>query len=96
VEGPYHSRKNSDCKDVCDTIVHVPSEFNLCAKDTVIEVNKLLFQFIWKGKDKVKRISLVGDIDKGGLKAPHVESIIKCQRIMCNVKVIGRLFFSIT
>ena len=52
-------------------------------KDTVIEVNRLLFQFIWKGKDKVKRLSLVGDIDEGGLKAPHVESIIKSQRIMC-------------
>ena len=55
-------------------------------KDTVIEVNRLLFQFIWKGKDKVKRLSLVGDIDKGGLKAPHVESIIKSQRIMCSKK----------
>ena len=52
-------------------------------KDTIIEVNKFLFQFIWKGKDKVKRLSLVGDIDKGGLKAPHVESVIKCQRIIC-------------
>ena len=55
----------------------------MCKKDTVIEVNKLLFQFIWKGKDKVKRLSLVGDIDKGGLKAPHVESLIKCQTIIC-------------
>ena len=52
-------------------------------KDTVIEVNRILFQFIWKGKDKVTRLSLVGDIFKGGLKAPHVESIIKSQRIMC-------------
>ena len=52
-------------------------------KDTVMEVNRLLFQFIWKGKDKVKRLSLVSDIEKGGLKAPHVESIIKSQRIMC-------------
>ena len=34
-------------------------------------------------KDKVKRLSLVSDIEKGGLKAPHVESIIICQRIMC-------------
>ena len=52
-------------------------------KDSVMEVNRLLFQFIWKGKDKVKRLSLVSDIDKGGLKAPHVDSIIKSQRIMC-------------
>jgi len=52
-------------------------------KDTVMEVNRLLFQFICKGKDKVKCLSLVSDIDKGGLKAPHVELIIKSQRIMC-------------
>ena len=51
--------------------------------DTVIEVNKLLFKFIWKEKDKVKRLSLICDLDKGGLKAPHLESIIKSQRIMC-------------
>ena len=52
-------------------------------KDTVIEVNKLLFKFIWKGKDKVKRLSVISDLEKGGLKAPHLESILKSQRIMC-------------
>ena len=48
--------------------------------------------------DKVNRISLVGDIKDGGLKAPHLESIIKthrmkiCQRLAdkesCNWKII--------
>ena len=52
-------------------------------KDIVIEVNKLLFKFIWKGKDKVKRLSLICDLDKGGMKAPHLESIIKSQRVRC-------------
>ena len=52
-------------------------------KDTVIEVNKLRFKFIWKGKDKEQRLSLIYDLDAGGLKAPHLESIIKSQRIMC-------------
>ena len=33
-------------------------------KDIVIEVNKLLFKFIWKGKDKVKRLSRICDLDK--------------------------------
>ena len=46
-------------------------------KDIVIEVNKLLFKFIWKWKDKVKRLSVICDLDKGGLKAPHLESINK-------------------
>ena len=51
-------------------------------KDIVIEVNRLLYQFIWKGKDKVKCLSLISELEKGGLKAPCLESLIKSQRIM--------------
>ena len=51
-------------------------------KDVVTEANRIIFDFIWKGKDKVKRVSLVGDIKDVGLKAPHLESIIKTHRIM--------------
>ena len=51
-------------------------------KDVVTEANRIIFYFIWKGKDKVKRGSLVGDIKDGGLKAPHLESIIKTRRII--------------
>ena len=37
-----------------------------------------------KGKTKsTERLSLIFDLDKGGLKAPHLESIIKNQRIIC-------------
>ena len=52
-------------------------------KDFVNEANKIIFDFIWKGKDKVKRSALVSDIEDGGLKAPHLDSIIKTQRILC-------------
>ena len=52
-------------------------------KDIVKEANKIIFNFIWKGKDKVKRSALISDVENGGLKAPHLESIIKAQRIMC-------------
>ena len=45
-------------------------------KEFVNEVNKIIFDFIWKGKDKVKRRVLVGDIEYGGLKARHLDSII--------------------
>ena len=48
----------------------------------VTEANRIIFYFIWKGKDKVKRGSLVGDIKDGGLKAPHLESINKTHRII--------------
>jgi len=43
---------------------------------------KITFEFIWKGKDKVKRSILVSDIEDGGLKAPHLKSIIETQRIL--------------
>ena len=45
-------------------------------KEFVNEVNKIIFDFIWKGKDKVKRRVLVADIEYGGLKARHLDSII--------------------
>jgi len=52
-------------------------------KEFMNEANKIIFNFIWKGKDKIKRLALIGDIEDGGLKASHLDSIIKTQRILC-------------
>ena len=41
------------------------------------DVNKIIFDFIWKGKDKIKRSALISEIEDGGLKAPHLDSIIE-------------------
>ena len=49
--------------------------------------NKVIFDFIWKGKDKVKRSTLVSEIEDGGLKAPHLESIIETQGVLCCKKL---------
>ena len=46
-------------------------------KEFVNEVNQIIFDFIWKGEDKVKHRVLIGDTEDGGLKAPHLDSIIK-------------------
>ena len=56
-------------------------------KEFVNEVNQIIFDFIWKGEDKVKHRVLIGDIEDGGLKAPHLDSIIKTQRILCCKKL---------
>ena len=73
-------------------------------KEFVNEVNKIIFDFIWKGKDKVKRCVLVGDIEDGGLKAPHLGSIlllklkeyyaVRSSRV--ETLVAGKFFFFIT
>ena len=56
-------------------------------KEFVKEANKIIFDFIWKGKDKVKRSALISDIEDGGLKAPHLNSILETQRILCCKKL---------
>ena len=48
-------------------------KFNLCAK----RYSDRGQQVVRKGKGKVKGLSLICDLDKGGLKAPHLETIIK-------------------
>ena len=45
--------------------------------------NTLLYSFVWRGKDKVKRSVLINPIVKGGLSMPDIDSMIKTQRIMC-------------
>ena len=50
-------------------------------KDIIMEANKILFNFIWKGKDKEKRSTLITDVEKGGLRAPHLESAIKTRPV---------------
>ena len=62
----------------------------LCLNKEIIEtVDKIIFDLIWKGKDKVKRLALIGDYEDGGLKAPHLESIIKSQKILCCKKFVS-------
>jgi hypothetical protein len=52
-------------------------------KEFMNEANKIILDFIWTGKDKIKRPALFSNIKDGGLKAPHLDSIIKTQRILC-------------
>ena len=48
---------------------------------------KVISDFIWKGKDKVKRSTLVSEIEDGGLKTPHLESITETQKVFCCKKL---------
>ena len=54
-----------------------------CSKDTLKQCNKILYDFVWNGRDKVKRMAIINEIENGGLKMPHLESIFTTQRISC-------------
>ena len=60
----------------CTSLISVNREF-------VKDVNKIIFDFIWKGQDKVKCFALISNIEDGGLKAPHLDSIIETWRVLC-------------
>ena len=57
------------------TLISVP-------EDHVKEINKLIYHFIWKGNDKIKRSALINDINDGSLKMLDIHSMICAQRVM--------------
>ena len=46
-------------------------------KEIVNKPNQLLFKFLWKGTDKLTRVSVINDYEKGGLKMIDLESMVK-------------------
>ena len=62
---------------------------SLCCfyKEFLKNSNTIIYGFIWKGKGKVKRFAIINDIENGGLKAPHLETIIETQKILCCKKL---------
>ena len=42
----------------------------------------MIYSFIWKGNDKVKRAALINDIENGGLRMLDIQSMIHSQRVM--------------
>ena len=62
------------------------------SEDLIKDVNKLLYGFIWKGNDKIKRTALSNDIENGGLKMLDVQSMILSQRVETFLGDIGGKF----
>ena len=50
-------------------------------KEFIKKINSLLFSFVWKGKDKVKRRAFINPVKKGGVKMPDLNSMT--QRLIC-------------
>ena len=52
-------------------------------KNIIKLVDSTIYSFIWKGRDKIKRLALISDYKNGGLRMPHTQTMIDTQRIMC-------------
>ena len=61
----------------------------MCSTKKVMkELNSIIYRFIWKGRDKIKRLALISDYKSGGLRMPHIKTLIDTQRIICLKKYI--------
>ena len=47
----------------------------------VTELNRIIYKFLWKGTDKVTRLSAINDYEKRGLKMIDIECMIKSLRL---------------
>ena len=53
------------------------SSLLLVPKEIVKELNQMIFKFLWKGTDKVIRLSTINEFENRGLKMINLESMIK-------------------
>ena len=61
-------------------LTYVSSILNLQEK-VVKELNTLLYQFVWGGKDRVKRKTIVNDYEKGGLKMINLPDFLESLKL---------------
>ena len=52
-------------------------------KDIIKNINSVIFNFVCRSKDKIKRLALTSEYQDGALKMPRPESLIKTQGIVC-------------
>ena len=55
---------------------------------SIKEANSVLYNFIWNGKDKVKLLALISDMETGGLKMLDIQSMICAKRVTCLKKLL--------
>ena len=58
-------------------------------KEIIQELNRILFKFLWKGTDKVSRLSTIDEYENGGLKMIDLESMIKSLRLAWLKRIFG-------
>ena len=85
VERPYFTWKDSNTEDFCLSKAALISVSN----DLIKEIDKLIYGFIWKRNDNIKRSALINDIENGGLKMLDIESMISAQRVMALKKYLA-------
>ena len=60
----------------------------LTSEDFIKQLNSIIYNFLWKGPDKIARLATINDLKHGGLDLIDIETSVKASRLAW----IGRLF----
>ena len=58
--------------------------------DFVKNINKLIYNFIWNSRDRIKRNVLINSIEKGGIGIVDVESKLKALKASWVKRIINK------
>ena len=58
-------------------------------KNIIKELNRLIYKFLWNGKDKVTTVSVIYNYEGGGLNMVDIESMIKSLRLSWLKRIFG-------
>ena len=58
-------------------------------KEVIKQLNQLVFKFLWKGVDKVTRLSAINEYENGGLKMIDFETMVKSLRLTWLKRIFG-------
>ena len=60
------------------------------SEDFIKQLNSIIYNFLWKGPDKIARLATINDLKHGGLDLIDIETSITCKA--SRLAWIGRLF----
>ena len=75
---------------VLSKLIYVASLLPLPTDDFVKQINKLIYNFIWNSRDRIKRNVLINSIEKGGIGIVDVESKLKALKASWVTRIINK------
>ena len=61
-------------------LIYISSMFPVL-EDVIREANRIIFKFLWKGRDRVKRNAVLNTYENGGLKVLDIETMVRSLRL---------------
>ena len=58
-------------------------------KEVIKQLNQLVFKFLWKGVDKVTRLSVINEYENGGLKMIDFKIMVKSLQLTWIKRIFG-------